>query len=173
CVYSYTKRFTELAHLVLGLSLGIAPVGAYLAVTGAWSEPWWALPLLAAAVMLWVAGFDIIYSLQDVEFDRLQRLRSVPARIGVANALRLARASHAAAVVAFGSILFAGWIPVGWVYLAGVGVMAVVLHLGHATIGRPDRPDLDVRTIDRAFFRTNVIVSSAFFAFTLLDRLIA
>lgn len=169
--YSYTKRFTSLAHLVLGLALGIAPVGAYLAVTGAWSEPWWALLLLAGAIMLWVAGFDIIYALQDVDFDRTHALRSIPASLGVANALRLARALHALSVLCMGALWLIDWIPLGVFYLAAVVVMAVLLHFGHAQVGRPDAPTLDIRRIDRAFFRTNVTVSMSFFALTLADRL--
>ena len=89
--YSYTKRFTALAHLVLGLSLAIAPVGAYLAITGAWATPWYALLVLAGAVMCWVAGFDVLYALQDIEFDRAHGLRSIPARIGTAGSLRVSR----------------------------------------------------------------------------------
>jgi 4-hydroxybenzoate polyprenyltransferase len=84
--YSYTKRFTALAHVVLGLGLGIAPVGGYLAVTGAWATPWWALVALALGVMAWVAGFDVLYALQDLEFDRRTGLRSIPARFGVRRA---------------------------------------------------------------------------------------
>src|SRR5690606_6953408 len=80
--YSYTKRFTSWAHLVLGFALAIAPVGAYLAVTGSWSEPWPALLALAGGVLCWVAGFDILYSLQDEFFDRSQGLHSIPAAVG-------------------------------------------------------------------------------------------
>ncbi|MGH7474779.1 MAG: UbiA-like polyprenyltransferase [Longimicrobiales bacterium] len=171
-LYSYTKRFTSLAHLVLGLGLGIAPVGGYLAVTGAWSEPWFALVLLAFAVMLWVAGFDVIYSLQDVPFDRVQGLHSIPARVGIAWALRIARLFHALAVVLLGTLWVLGWLDLGWLFLAAVALMAATLHLGHTHVGSPTASDLDIARIDRAFFRTNVIVSSSFFALTLLDRLL-
>ncbi|HWV56601.1 MAG TPA: 4-hydroxybenzoate octaprenyltransferase, partial [Longimicrobiales bacterium] len=116
--YSFTKRFTSWSHHVLGLALGIAPAGAYLAVTGAWSEPWYMLPLLSAAVMLWVAGFDIIYSVQDADFDRAHGLHSLPARLGVRRALGLARLFHAAAVLLFLSVWFVSD-AVGWIYLGG------------------------------------------------------
>ncbi len=90
--YSYTKRFTHWSHLVLGLGIGIAPVGGYLAVTGAWSDPWWVLVALAAAVMGWTGGFDILYALQDVEFDRANGLHSLPVTVGRARALCASRA---------------------------------------------------------------------------------
>ena len=169
--YSFTKRFTSWSHHVLGLALGIAPAGAYLAVTGAWSEPWYMLPLLSAAVMLWVAGFDIIYSVQDADFDRAHGLHSLPARLGVRRALGLARLFHAAAVLLFLSVWFVSD-AVGWIYLGGVATAAVILHFGHAMLrGRPVE-ELDVVRIDRAFFHVNVAVSTTFLAFTLLDRLI-
>lgn len=168
--YSYTKRFTALAHLVLGFALAIAPVGAFLAVTGTWSEPWWALLVLAGAVTCWVAGFDIIYAVQDETFDRAHGLRSIPARLGTRRALLVARLIHFAAVLAFGWSWFL--FPVGWLYLGGVLLMAVLLHFGHAGLRGQDTDRLDLVKIDRAFFRVNVGVSTGFFVFTLLDRLI-
>lgn len=166
--YSYTKRFTAMAHLVLGFGLAIAPVGAYLAVTGSWTEPWWALLLLAGAVTFWVAGFDIIYAVQDEAFDRAQGLHSIPARLGTRRALQTARLIHGLAVLAFG----ATWLvfPVGWLYLGGVGLMAVLLHFGHAGLRGQESGNLDPVRIDRAFFRVNVGVSTGFLLFTLLDR---
>jgi 4-hydroxybenzoate polyprenyltransferase len=182
-LYSYTKRFTALAHWVLGLSLGIAPVGAYLAISGAWSRPAWALPLLAAAVMLWVAGFDIVYALQDIDFDRTHGLHSIPARLGVRRSLIVARVVHAASVVCFLAILLLHAFPVGWLFALAIGLMTGLLHYEHTVVAprkrtdladRPSHPDLapDVKRIDRAFFRVNVIVSTSFFVFTLLDRLL-
>jgi 4-hydroxybenzoate polyprenyltransferase len=168
--YSYTKRFTALAHLVLGFALAIAPVGAYLAVTGAWSEPWWALLVLAGAVTCWVAGFDIIYAVQDEAFDRAQGLRSIPARLGMRRALVVARLLHFLAVLTFGGTWFL--FPVGWLYLGGVGLMAVLLHFGHASLRGQHPERLDLLRIDRAFFRVNVGVSTGFLLFTLLDRVI-
>ena len=92
--YSLTKRFTRWSHLVLGVGLSIAPVGGYLAITGHWSDPWWMLIALAIAVATWVGGFDILYALQDVSFDRENGLYSVPSTFGEANALGIARALH-------------------------------------------------------------------------------
>lgn len=166
--YSYTKRFTVLAHAVLGFGLAIAPVGAYLAVTGAWSEPWWALLVLAGAVTLWVAGFDIIYAVQDEAFDREQGLLSIPARFGVRRALLLARLLHFVAVLAFGWSWFL--FPVGRLYLGGVGLMAVLLHFGHASLRGQDTGKIDPAVIDRAFFQVNVGVSTGLLLFVLLDR---
>jgi 4-hydroxybenzoate polyprenyltransferase len=170
--YSYTKRFTALAHAVLGFSLAIAPVGAYLAVTGAWSQPWWGLLLLAAGVTFWVAGFDIIYAVQDEAFDRAHGLHSIPARLGVRRALDVARFLHFLSMMAFFGVWVVRAFPVGGLYLAGVGVMAVLLHREHASLGQQQGEPLDVARIDRAFFRVNVIVSTSIFAATLLDRMI-
>jgi 4-hydroxybenzoate polyprenyltransferase len=166
--YSYTKRFTNLSHIVLGISLGIAPVGAYLAITGAWSEPWWALPVLAAAVMLWVAGFDIVYAIQDIDFDRAHKLHSLPARLGAQRSLLLARIFHMASVAIFLAIVFFQVFPVGWFYATAVGFMGGLLMYEHRVVsgGR-----LDLPRIDRAFFKVNVIVSTSFFLLTLLDRI--
>jgi 4-hydroxybenzoate polyprenyltransferase len=168
--YSYTKRFTSFAHHVLGIALGIAPAGAYLAVTGAWSQPWYALPLLVAAVMFWVAGFDTIYAVQDIEFDRAQGLHSVPARVGAKRALRRARASHALSFLAFALLPLV--FPLGALYWIGVLVMAGLLLFEHRVIGDGDPATLDLPRIDRAFFHANVAVSTSMFAFTLLDRLL-
>jgi 4-hydroxybenzoate polyprenyltransferase len=162
--YSYTKRFTRLSHLVLGLGLGIAPVGGYLAITGAWSDPWWMLPTLAAAVMTWVAGFDVLYALQDVAFDRRAGLHSIPAAVGEHRALSIARALHAATVAALALV---GWaVAVGWLYWAGVAVVAALLLYEHSLV----RPG-DLSKLDAAFFTTNGIISIAFFGFVLAERL--
>jgi 4-hydroxybenzoate polyprenyltransferase len=166
--YSYTKRFTNLSHIVLGISLGIAPVGAYLAITGAWSEPWWALPVLAAAVMLWVAGFDIVYAIQDIDFDRAHKLHSLPARLGAQRSLLLARIFHMVSVGSFLSIVFFQVFPVGWLYAIAVGFMGGLLMYEHRVVSGGK---LDLPRIDRAFFKVNVIVSTSFFLLTLLDRI--
>jgi 4-hydroxybenzoate polyprenyltransferase len=161
--YSYTKRFTRWAHLVLGLGLGIAPAGGYLAVTGAWSDPWWLLPALAIAVMSWVGGFDILYALPDAEFDRAQGLYSVPATMGVQKSLRLARALHlltvlglAAAGIGSGS---------GVLYFAGVVVAAGILGWEHSLVSSDDLSKLDA-----AFFSMNGVLSVTFFLFVLAER---
>jgi 4-hydroxybenzoate polyprenyltransferase len=171
--YSYTKRFTSWAHHVLGVALGIAPAGAYLAIAGAWTSPWYGLPVLVAAVMFWVAGFDVIYSVQDLEFDRRHGLHSMPARYGAAGALRLARAFHAVSFALFAAVGLTGMFPTGPLYLGGVLAMAALLLYEHRVIGAGDADRLDLKRIDRAFFHANVAVSMSFFVFTLLDRVFA
>lgn len=170
CFYSFTKRFTSFSHYVLGLSLAIAPVGAYLAITGEWSEPWYALVVLAAAVMMWVAGFDVVYAIQDIEFDRAAGLHSMPARLGLRRALTLARVMHIGAVAAFVAILAFQLFPVGLLYATGLGFMSGLLLYEHRIVGTGP---LDLKKIDKAFFQLNVLVSTSFFVFTLLDRLLA
>ena len=163
--YSYTKRFTRWAHLVLGLGLGIAPVGGYLAVTGAWSTPWWMLPMLAAAVMTWVGGFDVFYALQDVAFDRERGLHSIPAALGERKALLVARSLHVGTVVALAAVGAA--VDAGWLYWVGVAVVAALLLFEHSLV----RAD-DLSKLDAAFFTTNGIISIAFFGFVLAERLV-
>jgi 4-hydroxybenzoate polyprenyltransferase len=163
--YSFTKRFTRWAHLVLGLGLGIAPVGGFLAVTGAWSDPWWVLPLLAVGVTSWVAGFDIFYALQDVDFDRRHQLHSVPAALGEHRAIRVARALHALTVLAPSAVGVG--VRAGWLYGLGVAVVALLLAYEHSLV----RPN-DLSRLDAAFFTMNGVISIAFFAFVLAERLV-
>jgi 4-hydroxybenzoate polyprenyltransferase len=153
--YSYTKRFTAASHLVLGLSLAIAPVGAWLAIRGRFET---APLVLAAAVAFWVAGFDTIYACQDVEFDRREGLFSIPARAGVARALLLARAMHALAVALLAGLF---WLfPLHPLYLAGVAGAAAVLAWEHALV----RPH-DLSRVMQAF-NLNGWVSLAYFTST-------
>jgi 4-hydroxybenzoate polyprenyltransferase len=168
--YSYTKRFTSFAHHVLGVALGMAPAGAYLAIAGFWPTPWYSLPVLVASVMFWVAGFDIIYSVQDEEFDRSHGLHSLPVRYGAGRALRLARGFHAVAFLLFAALPL--WFPLGVYYYGALVVMAGLLVYEHMLIGSGDPRRLDLRRMDRAFFHANVGVSMSFFFFTLLDRLL-
>jgi 4-hydroxybenzoate polyprenyltransferase len=161
--YSYTKRFTRWAHLVLGLGLGIAPAGGYLAVTGAWSEPWWLLPALATAVMSWVGGFDILYALPDAAFDRAQGLFSVPATMGAAIALRVSRALHVLTVMALAAAGLAS--RAGILYFTGVAVAASILAWEHSLVSAEDQSRLDA-----AFFSVNGILSVTFFLFVLAER---
>jgi 4-hydroxybenzoate polyprenyltransferase len=163
--YSLTKRFTRWAHLALGVGLGIAPAGGYLAVTGAWSEPWWILPALMAAVMGWVGGFDIFYALQDVSFDREHGLHSVPAALGEKRAVGIARALHALTVVALAAVGIG--IGAGWLYAVGVMVVAALLLYEHSLV----RLD-DLSKLDAAFFTMNGIISITFFGFVLAERLL-
>ena len=163
--YSYTKRFTRWSHLVLGLGLGIAPVGGYLAVTGRWSEPWWMLPTLAAAVMTWVGGFDILYALQDVAFDRANALHSLPAALGERRALAVSRILHAITVACLAGVGVA--VGGGTLFAIGVMVAAALLCYEH-TLVRAD----DLSRLDAAFFTMNGVISIAFFGFVLAERLV-
>jgi 4-hydroxybenzoate polyprenyltransferase len=163
--YSYTKLFTRWSHLILGAGLGIAPAGGYLAVTGVWSTPWYLLPLPALAVAAWVGGFDILYALQDVEFDRREKLHSVPAKLGVRAALLIARLLHALNVVFLLLVGFTG--DAGWLYFAGAMVVALLLFYEHSLV----KPN-DFTRLDAAFFAMNGIISVVFFCFVLLERLL-
>jgi 4-hydroxybenzoate polyprenyltransferase len=153
--YSYTKRFTAASHLVLGLSLAVAPAGAWLAVTGRFAA---APVVLAGAVLLWVAGFDTIYACQDVDFDRAAGLHSLPARLGVARALRVARAMHVAAVLLLAALYWLA--PLHPLYLAGVAGVGALLAWEH-TLVRPG----DLRRVMQAF-NLNGWVSLGYFVVT-------
>jgi 4-hydroxybenzoate polyprenyltransferase len=160
-VYPYLKRVTWLCHLWLGASLGLAPVGAWVAVTG--ELPWeaWAL---GGAVGLWVAGFDLFYSLLDLEIDRAQGLESIAVRFGERATFRFARLFHAG-TIALLAVAGAG-LDVDWLYWAGVGAVALLLAYEHSLV----RPG-DLRRLDTAFFTMNGVISVAFFVFVLLDSL--
>ncbi len=163
--YSYTKRFTRLSHLVLGLGMSIAPVGGYLAIAGHWSQPWWLLITLAIAVAAWGGGFDILYSLQDVAFDRAHQLHSVPAILGEAAGVRVARVMHVVTVAGLAAAGVAA--NAGWVYWAGLCLVAGLLFYEH-TLVRAD----DLSRLDAAFFTTNGIISILFFGVVVADRLV-
>lgn len=163
--YSYTKRFTAFAHLVLGLGLGIAPVGGYLAVTGSWPEAWWALVALAGAVMTWVAGFDVLYSLQDIDVDRSEGLRSVPARLGIDGAINVARLLHVCSV---GMLALAGAAlspTPGWAL--GTAIVAVILLWEHRLVRANDLSKLNA-----AFFTMNGVMSVLFGVVILVERIV-
>jgi 4-hydroxybenzoate polyprenyltransferase len=163
--YSYTKRFTRWSHLVLGVGLSIAPVGGYLAITGNWSDPWWMLIALAIAVATWVGGFDILYALQDVSFDRENGLYSVPSTFGEANALGIARVLHFLTVVAL-AVAGAG-AGAGIVYFAGVVVAGLLLLYEHSLVKANDFSRLDA-----AFFTMNGVISIVFLGFVFTERLL-
>jgi 4-hydroxybenzoate polyprenyltransferase len=148
--YSFTKRFTVLAHFWLGAALMLAPLAAWVAIR---AEVAWPPALLGLAVLLWVAGFDMIYACQDAAFDVRMRLRSVPARFGVAAALRLAAACHAG-MVAVLALLPLVYPPFGAIYYAGIAAIAVLLLYEHWLV----RPD-DLSRVNRAFFVVNAVVS--------------
>lgn len=169
-LYSYAKRVTALSHHILGLCLGIAPAGGYVAVAGVWPRPWYGLVVLALAVAFWVAGFDVIYAIQDEEFDRRVGLHSIPARWGRARSLLLARLFHLTAWAGFLLFPAVSPAPLGAWYLAGVGAAGLLLAYEHRVVRGAARGRLSPARVDRAFFHVNVLVSGALFLFTLLDR---
>jgi 4-hydroxybenzoate polyprenyltransferase len=162
--YSLSKRFTWWPHLWLGMSLAIAPVGGWIAVTGAWSRPAWLLVAITVAVATWVAGFDIFYALPDMAFDRDSGLRSAVVRLGESRAILLAKLLHGATIPALA--LFGWGAGFGWWYYAGVAVAAVILAYEHQLV----KPG-DLTRLDAAFFRMNAVMSVTVFGFALLDRL--
>lgn len=161
--YSYAKRYTAWTHLALGIADGLAPAGAYLAISGVWAGmgTWvW----LALGVAFWVAGFDVLYALQDVEFDRRVGLRSIPARWGERAGLWAARGCQALAVAALAA---AAWSEpaAGAVTFAGVGVTAALLAYEHSLVRAGDLSKLNT-----AFFTVNAVISAVFTGFVLVDR---
>jgi 4-hydroxybenzoate polyprenyltransferase len=157
--YSFTKRFTFLSHLVLGLGLSLAPIGAYLAVTGHFAP----LPLIYSLIVIfWVAGFDIIYALQDVEFDKTEKLRSIPESFGNRNALTVSALLHFFAIVltVFGG-MFGHFHILYWI---GASIFSIILIYEHLIV----RPD-DLSRVNLAFATLNGMGSVVFAAFVILD----
>ena len=162
-LYSYTKRFTSMSHLWLGLSLSIAPIGAWIAIKGQFDV----LPLfLGLAVMLWAAGFDIIYACQDLDFDRRRGLHSIPAQFGIYAALWISMALHVITVI----LLVVIWhvSPLGLIYLVGVGLVSAILIYEHAIV----KPH-DLSRVNLAFFTLNGAVSLILMFLTVADVLMA
>ena len=159
--YSYTKRFTALCHLILGLGLALAPIGAYLAV----SDEFAIIPILFSLVVLfWVSGFDIIYSLQDEEFDKAQKLHSIPVLMGKRNALTLSKSLHLTSII---TLTFAGTMgEFGKWYWIGFSIFTALLIYQHTSVKTNDLSKLNL-----AFFTTNGIASVIFGAFVLVDIL--
>jgi len=159
--YSYTKRFTALCHIILGLGLALAPIGAYLAVSGKFDV----VPLLfSAAVLFWVSGFDIIYSLQDEEFDKKQKLHSIPVLIGTKNALNVSKTLH---FLTFSALSIAGSFgDFSLYYWIGFGIFTALLIYQHILVKHNN-----LSKINLAFFTTNGIGSLIFGAFVLIDIL--
>ena len=160
--YSYTKRFTPLCHLILGLGLSLAPIGAYLAVTGKFDL----LPILFSfSVLFWVSGFDIIYALQDEEFDKTNKLYSIPAWLGKSKALSVSELLHT--VSAF-CMLFAGWLGnFGWLYWTGAIIFIGMLLYQHSIVNPSD-----LRKVNLAFMTANGIASVVFAIFVIADLFI-
>ncbi len=158
CGYSYTKRFTPWSHLFLGAALGLAPMAAQVAVTGMITMPF---VVLGLSVLCWVAGFDILYALQDIEFDRSAGLHSVPARFGIGRALWISRGLHALA--AFGFFGFGWCAALGWPYFVGAALMGIGLCIEH-TLVKAD----DLSRLNAAFFTANGWISGIFLLAALL-----
>lgn len=157
--YSYTKRFTPLCHLILGLGLSLAPIGAYIAVTGYFSL----LPIIfSLAVLFWVSGFDIIYALQDEQFDKENQLYSMPAWLGKSKALRVSELLH---VLSAGAVIVAGWYGnFGWLYWTGAAIFTGMLIYQHSIV----KPD-NLKRVNIAFMTANGIASVVFAIFVIID----
>jgi len=161
-LYSFTKRFTWLAHFVLGLAISAAPLGAWIAIRGTFDPS--ILPL-ALSVIFWLAGFDVLYALQDIEFDRKHGLFSIPQRFGIDKTLYLARTFHA---ISFGLLTLNGFLfSLGGFYWAGMFVIAGLFLYEHSLVTKDDLSKLDM-----AFFNMNGYISMTVFIFTLADFLI-
>ncbi len=164
CAYSLTKRFTPLSHFWLGASLFLAPVAAWIAIRGLDEPGELVIPLvLGGAVLFWVAGFDILYACQDVEFDRKARLRSVPAALGVPASLRVALLCHIGMV---GLLVLLRFVcdDLGWVYVGGIAAVTVLLAYEHWLV----RPD-DLSRVNQAFFQVNGVISVGLFLIVLVQ----
>lgn len=160
-LYAYCKRFTAMAHVVLGICLAAAPIGAWIALRG---DLGLSVVFLGLAVLFWVAGFDIFYALQDVDYDQQKGLFSIPSRLGVERSIQLVRIFHC--LMLFFLLLVLPGSGLGWIYFVGVFVVAGMLYYEH-TLVKPD----DLSKLDAAFFNMNGYISVTIFAFTLLDAL--
>lgn len=160
--YSYTKRFTWLCHVVLGLTIALAPLGGWAAVTGKVDAT--AL-VLYITIALWVAGFDVIYSCQDVEFDTKEGLYSIPVRFGVANSLRIAQVFHIISALGYIALLLMA--DLGWWYIAGMLIACLILFYEHYIVSPSD-----LSRLQTAFFTMNGVLSIVVFSFTLIDLVV-
>lgn len=161
-LYSFCKRFTAMAHVVLGICLAAAPIGAWIALRG---DIGWPVVVLGFAVLFWVAGFDIFYALQDYEYDREKGLFSVPSRFGIDRSFLIVRVFHVLMVALLLLLLFSKGL--GFIYLLGVLVVAALLVYEHMLVS----PD-DLSRLDAAFFNMNGYISVTIFCFTLVDALV-
>jgi len=161
-LYPYTKRFTSLSHMILGLALALAPLGAWIAVTGGVAV---APAVLGLAVLLWVAGFDILYALADIDFDRTTGIHSIPARFGAAGGMGISRTFHALTILLLLSLI--PLLNLRYLYLAGVALASGLLLYEHLLLIRHG-----LKRLDAAFFTANGLLSIALFCFTLLDVLL-
>ncbi|HAD03120.1 MAG TPA: 4-hydroxybenzoate octaprenyltransferase [Desulfuromonas sp.] len=161
-LYAYCKRFTSLAHVVLGICLAGAPIGAWIALRG---DLQWPILALGLAVLFWVAGFDIFYALQDLDFDRSAGLHSIPVKLGEKNAILLAKVFHGVMVALLLTLPLG--LPLGWLYYAGIAVISGLIAYEHQLV----KPG-DLSKLDAAFFNMNGYISVTIFLFTLVDVLI-
>jgi 4-hydroxybenzoate polyprenyltransferase len=163
-VYPYGKRFTDYPHAILALAQAVAPIGAWLAVTGtfAGSGPAW---VLGSAVGLWIGGFDLIYACQDVDVDRAIGVRSTPARWGRRAALHASTVTHVVTFALF--VWFGAWVGLGWLWWIGLALTAVAFAYQHMVV-----TPTDLSRVNRAFFTANGFVGIALFAFALLDLVV-
>lgn len=164
--YSFTKRFTALCHLVLGLGLSLAPVGAYLAVTGSFALP---PVLIGLSVLFWVAGFDIIYALQDESFDKENQLYSIPVKLGRVNSMHLSKILHfiSAALLTVSMALYFQPLSLSVIVMIGMGIFFSMLVYQHSIIS-----PRDLSRVNQAFFTTNGIASVVFGSMYILDVLL-
>lgn len=161
-LYAYCKRFTHFAHIVLGICLAAAPIGAWVALRG---DLGWPVIALALAVLFWVAGFDIFYALQDYDYDVERGLHSVPSRLGKEKSFLLVRSFHGLMLLFL--LLVLPGSGLGWIYFCGVIVVAGLLAYEHMLV----KPD-DLSKLDAAFFNMNGYISVTIFTFTLIDALV-
>lgn len=159
--YSYTKRFIFLSHFFLGLSLSLAPIGAWIGVKGVIEYP--AL-LLGGAVLFWLTGFDTLYALQDIDFDRKVGLRSIPQKLGIRKSLYISRLSHLITVILLASLYFV--LKMGYIYLIGLLIVIALLIREHSLV-----KENDLSKLDMAFFNMNGYISVTIFLFTVVDVL--
>jgi 4-hydroxybenzoate polyprenyltransferase len=163
-LYSYTKRFTSLAHFWLGISLMLAPISAWIAIVGL--RELLTPVLLGAGVLFWVAGFDILYACQDADFDRTKGLHSIPARFGIRGALQLAALSHAVSLIFFLSLYWLVPQLNGWIYLIGVTAVVLLLVYEHSLVKADD-----LSKVNQAFFQVNIVISVGMFLIILAQIL--
>ncbi|MED1560496.1 prenyltransferase [Alkalihalobacillus alcalophilus ATCC 27647 = CGMCC 1.3604] len=161
-IYSYTKRFTWACHVILGVTIAIAPLGGWVGATGTLT---WEAFVLFLAVAMWTTGFDVIYATQDLEYDRDNNVYSIPSRFGLANSLKIAKGFHIVSFLAFLALYF--FTPLGWLYLIGVIIAGFIMIYEHSIISADDMSRLDV-----AFFTMNGILSIQMFVFAIGDVLL-
>lgn len=161
-LYSYTKRFTWLCHIVLGATIALAPLGGWAAVTDSFS---WSSLVFYVAIAFWTAGFDVIYACDDIDFDRKEGIYSIPSRFGLEKALKIAQGFHVVTAIGLISLVFIT--PLGWWYAAGVVIACSILFYQHRIV----KPS-DLSRVQTAFFTMNSWLSSIVFVFTLIDLVV-